>query len=364
MRYKAGLTVVLISSLPLVNAVMGVTVSACKSVALPAAQTQLAEVSIDSTAERMLLYQRSNGGWPQPGGNAIKYELVLTPVQKKKLLADKDKLDTTIDDKATTREINYLVEAYGKTQNEAYRKAAEQGITYLLQAQNAKGGWGQFYPDSSSYRKQITYNDNAMIDVMWVMKRTAEKTNSFALLDKSLAPKAQQAVDKGVECILNSQYIQHGKRTAWCAQHDRNTLQPTNARAFELASLSGSESVGIIEFLMTLPNPSDRVKQAIQAAVTWLDSVKLTGINTKTIQDASQKSGKDVVVVQDPNAVKWARFYELDTNKPFFCGRDGVKKYSLDQIENERRVGYGWYGTWPAKLIASDYPAWQAKWMK
>ncbi|MEZ0541164.1 pectate lyase [Fibrella arboris] len=364
MRCKASLTVLLLSGMPLANLVTGLSVSACKSVVAPTQSIRIAEAKIDSVAERMLLYQRINGGWPQPGGNAINYNRELTADQKKKLLADKDKLDTTIDDKATTREINYLVEAFGKTRNDAYLTAAQQGIVYLLAAQNAKGGWGQFFPDSSSYRKQITYNDNAMIDVMWVMKRTAAKAGAFGQLDRSLVPKAQQAVERGVECILNTQYIQNGKRTAWCAQHDRVTLQPTNARAFELASLSGSESVGIIEFLMQLDKPSDRVKEAIQSGVAWLDSVKLLGINTKTIADPKQKSGKDVVVVQDPNSVKWARFYELGTNRPFFCGRDGVKRFSLDQIENERRVGYGWYGTWPAKLIASDYPAWQAKWVR
>lgn len=364
MRYRTGTTSLLLASFPLCTVLIGAALLACRSVAGPAVARPATVAKIDSTAERMLLYQRTNGGWPQPGGNAINYSRALSDSQKKKLLADKGVFDTTIDDKATTREINYLVDAYGSTQNEAYRQAAEHGITYLLTAQNAKGGWGQFYPDSSSYRGQITYNDNAMIDVLWVMKRTADRTNSFALLDPSLAPKARQAVDRGVTCILNTQYVQQGKLTAWCAQHDRHTLQPVNARAFELASLSGSESVGITEFLMSLPNPTDQVKRAIQAAVIWLDAVKLTGVSTKSIQDSSQPSGRDVVVVQDPNAIRWARFYELASNKPFFCGRDGVKKYSLDQIENERRVGYGWYGTWPAKLIATDYPAWQKKWMK
>ncbi len=364
MRYKDGLTLALVSIMPLVNAMMGFALSGCKSTALHASPVKTAEVKIDSTAERMLIYQRNNGGWPQPGGNAINYDRVLTSAVKQSLLAGKANLDATIDDKATTREINYLVDAYSKTQNEAYRKAAERGITYLLTAQKTNGGWGQFYPDSSSYRKHVTFNDNAMIDVMWIMKRTGEGTKAFALLDKSLKPKAQQAVAKGVECILNAQYMQHGVRTAWGAQHDRITLLPTNARAFELASLSGSETVGIVEFLMTIENPSDRVKQAVQSAVTWLDNVKLVGVTTKRINDPTQPSGKDVVVVQDPNVVSWARFYELDTNKPFFCGRDGVKKYSLEQIENERRVGYGWYGTWPAKLLATDYPAWRAKWVK
>ncbi|GAB4032172.1 pectate lyase [Spirosoma gilvum] len=320
------------------------------------------EVPKDSIAERMLLYQRNNGGWPQPGGDPIKYDLVLTASQKQSLMAEKDKHDTTIDDKATTREINYLVNAAKQTQNDTYRKAAERGIAYLLSAQKPNGGWAQFYPDSSSYHKQITYNDNAMIDVMWVMKRTAEGTQSFDVVDKTLIPKARQAVSKGIECILNTQYRQDGVLTAWCAQHDRITLQPTGARTFELASLSGNESVGILEFLLTIDNPSPQVRQAIRSAAAWLESVKLVGVATKTIKDASQPKGRDVVVVEDPNSTIWARFYELGTNKPFFCGRNGLKKYTLAEIENERRAGYAWYGTWPAKFLTKDYPAWLAKW--
>ena len=104
------------------------------------------------------------------------------------LLAEKDFLDATIDDKATTREINGLIEAFQKTKNPAYLKAAKNGIRYLLRAQNNAGGWGQFYPDSSGYHKHITYNDNAMIDVMYIMKNTAEATNGFEAVDKTFIP--------------------------------------------------------------------------------------------------------------------------------------------------------------------------------
>ena len=57
----------------------------------------------------------------------------------------------------------------------------------------------------------------------------------------------------------------------------------------------------------------------------------------------------------------WARFYEIDTNRPFFCGRDGVKKYALAEIEYERRNGYAWLGYWPESLLSKDYPAWKAR---
>ena len=38
-----------------------------------------------------------------------------------------------------------------------------------------------------------------------------------------------------------------------------------------------------------------------------------------------------------------ARFYDLETGKPLFCDRDGVKKTSMAEIGDERRNGYSWY---------------------
>jgi PelA/Pel-15E family pectate lyase len=320
------------------------------------------EVVKDSVAERMLLYQRNNGGWPQPGGDAINYTKTLSESLKATLLSEKNKLDATIDDQATTREINTLVSTYKKTNNPAYLKAAESGINYLLTAQNTVGGWGQFYPDSSSYHKHITYNDNAMMDVMWIMKAVAEGTKDFEVVDKGLVPRAKAAMAKGIGCILKTQFVQNGKLTAWCAQHDRKTLLPAKARAFELASLSGNESVGIIRFLMTIENPPTEIKNSIKAAVAWLEASKIVGIKTQDILDASQPKGKDRIVVADPNSIVWARFYNLETNKPFFTGRDSVPRATLAEIENERRVGYAYYGTWPAKLLATEYSDWLKKW--
>lgn len=322
----------------------------------------LQEVVKDSVAERMLLYQRNNGGWPQPGGDAINYTTILSESLKATLLTEKNKLDATIDDQATTREINTLVSTYKKTNNPAYLKAAENGINYLLTAQNTAGGWGQFYPDSSSYHKHITYNDNAMMDVMWIMKSVSEGTKDFETVDKALISRSKAAMAKGIDCILKTQFVQNGKLTAWCAQHDRKTLLPAKARAFELASLSGNESVGIIRFLMTIENPSAEIKKSINAAVAWLEASKIVGIKTQDIVDASQPKGKDRIVVSDPNSTVWARFYNLETNIPFFTGRDSVPRATLAEIENERRVGYAYYGTWPAKLLATEYPDWLKKW--
>lgn len=67
------------------------------------------------------------------------------------------------------------------------------------------------------------------------------------------------------------------------------------------------------------------------------------------------------MVISSQGNVIWARFYDLDNNLPLFSGRDGVPNKTLAEIENERRVGYSWYGNWPAKLIDSEYTALKSK---
>jgi PelA/Pel-15E family pectate lyase len=48
--------------------------------------------------------------------------------------------------------------------------------------------------------------------------------------------------------------------------------------------------------------------------------------------------------------------------RPIFCGRDGVVKYSLAEIEHERRTGYAWYNTRAASVLETEYPAWRKRW--
>ena len=320
------------------------------------------QVKKDTIAERMLLFQRNNGGWAQYAGDPTDYTRPITEEQKATLLKDKNKLDATIDDKSTTKEINHLVHAYAETKNPAYLEAAERGIRYILSAQYDNGGWPQRYPDTRGYHQHITYNDHAMVDVLKVLKLTADKEGDFEALDPSLAEQAGKAVAKGIACILKTQYSQNGLLTAWGAQHDRETFQPAPARKFEPASLSSSESLGIIYFLMSLPNPTPEIKASVAAAVAWLESVKIPDYALEKVDDAKQPTGRDNVVVAKPGAVMWARFYELGTNRPVFVGRDAVVKYKLTEVENERRVGYSWYNTRPSQLISVDYPEWKKKW--
>jgi PelA/Pel-15E family pectate lyase len=341
----------------------GKTSGAQPAVATAAAAPVVA-VAQDSMAERMLVYQRAIGGWPKAvGEKKVDYSHPMTAAERAATRQDAGRKDATIDNNATTREITYLLGAFKRTSNPAYRQAAERGIRYLLLMQQRSGGFPQYYPDSSSYRAQITYNDNAMIRALRVLKDVAAKKGDYALVDFALVPQAEQAVQRGIQCILKTQYVQRGKLTAWCAQHDRRTLLPCKARAFELPTLSGAESVGIVEFLMDVDNPTPEIKRSIEAAVAWLDQVKMAGYTVKDVDDPTQPTGKDRRVVAEPGATLWARFYDLETNQPVYVGRDGVKHASLADIEHERRVGYAYNGTWPEKVLVKSYPKWQHQWV-
>jgi PelA/Pel-15E family pectate lyase len=315
---------------------------------------------IDTIAENMLLYQRAIGGWPK-AVNEIKvdYKARLTETDKKNIRNDSLHNDATIDNNATSKEIRYLVNAYKKTGNEKYLAAAEKGIYYCLLAQRNNGGWPQYYPDSSLYRGQITFNDDAMINVMDILQDIVEGKKGFELVGKYLVSLSANAIQRGVACILKTQIKTGNQLTAWCAQYNPKTFEPEMARKFELASLSGSESVGIVRFLMRLPNPSPQIKESVMAAVEWLGMVKITGYSFGDITNADGK--KDRVLQSSPNNSIWARFYEIGSNKPIFSGRDSIKKYDVKEIESERRNGYAWYGTWPKNLLEKEYPEWAKK---
>lgn len=321
----------------------------------------------DPVADRMLVYQRSTGGWPKflrdKARKEVKvdYSKELTPAEASAIRADSLASDATYDNHATSREVRYLVQAYKRTQNKHYLAAAEKGIRYILNGQyKTNGGWPQFYPVRKGYPSHITYNDDAITNNLIILQDVVNKTNNMEVVNAALIAPCQQAIDRGIRCILATQVKVNGQLTAWCAQHDTLMLKPANARAFELASLSGSESVGIVRFLMRQKDPSPEIRQAIISAMNWFETSKIAGHKFATVEGPAYENGKDKALVADASSALWARFYEIGTNKPFFCGRDGIKKKDVADIDYERRNGYAWYGTWPQKLIDSDFPAWKA----
>lgn len=219
----------------------------------------------------------------------------------------------------------------------------------------------QFYPPGKQYHRYITFNDGAM-ERLLIFLREVHRADTYAFVPGAERELAGEAFDRGIACILKCQIQVDGKLTVWCAQHDEIDCSPRPARAFELASFSGAESVGIARLLMSLDHPGPEVRAAIEGAVAWFEAAKLTGLRLDRRRDPKGPKGVNLVVVPDSNSPpQWARFYDLKTGKPMFCDRDGVPKSSIAEIGYERRNAYSWYGTWPQALLETAYPAWKAR---
>lgn len=311
-------------------------------------------------ADQVLLFQLDTGGWPKN----IDMAAPLSEKERKNLLEKKQRQqDSTIDNGATYTQMTYLARVYRGTRLERYKEAFLKGLDFLLNIQYENGGWPQS-PYLQGYPLHITFNDNAMTGVLRLLRDIARNPSDYVFVDEIRRAKADAAVRKGIECVLQCQVIVEGRPTVWCAQHDEKTLRPAPARAYEKISLSGSESADVVRLLMEIDNPPPRIVHAVQSAVAWFEQVKITGLRQITEKNPALPRGYDKVIIADPGAPPlWARFYEIGTNRPIFCGRDDIIKYSLAEIDPERRTGYSWYTESPASLLARDYPRWSARWI-
>ena len=313
-------------------------------------------------AETVIFCQQEIGGWAKNKP----YHHPLTAKDSAVLMAGKDGIGATIDNGATTMEMIFLANIYRQLKEPGYHAAFVKGLDYLLKAQYPNGGWPQFFPfrkgSSVHYAAHITYNDNAMVNVLQLLRAVASSVAPYDALPLSASQREQagRAFEKGIDCILKTQIRVKGQPTVWCAQHDEVTLLPANARAYELASFSGQESVAILQLLMEIDHPSPEIKLAVKAAMQWLDEHKITGIRVVNKPDADGK--KNRVVESDPAApTLLARFYDLETGQPFFCDRDGIKKNTLAEIGAERRNGYSWY-TDSFLSLQKRFNSWTQKW--
>jgi PelA/Pel-15E family pectate lyase len=296
-----------------------------------------------AVAANVLSYQSDQGSWPKN---------LDTTAQA--FTGDRRSLQGTFDNGATFGELRFLARIYAVTQDAGYRDAFLKGLDHVLRAQYPTGGWPQYFPPGKGYHRHITFNDGAIVNILEFLSDVAHSPQ-FSFVDKARRSAAGQCVHSGIECILKCQIKVNGERTIWCAQHDEKTLEPRWGRSYEPPALTSAESAGILRLLMSQENPSPEIKQAVHAGARWFLDSRISGIKQIHVN-------RDKVIVKDKDApALWARFYEIGTNRPIFCGRDGIIKYDIAEIEAERRNGYAWYGTW-GNDVASRYARWTERW--
>jgi PelA/Pel-15E family pectate lyase len=314
-------------------------------------------------AENLLLYQRANGGWPV-NKDPLR---ILNAEERAGELADKNALDSSFDNRNTYPQIDYLARVHQQTQDPRHRAAALRGLEFILDSQYRNGGWAHSPPSTGDYREHITFMDEVMPGVLGLLRGIMADDTLYEFVDSRLRKRIRKAIRKGEALILELQVRVNGKPTVWAGQYDRHTLKPVAGRSYELPGLVSWESVAVVRYLMGIEKPDRQTIQAIEAAIVWYEksrihSMRIEQIPTEPVKFEHYTSTYDLKVVLDRNAPPiWARFYEIDTNRPFMANRDGSKVYTLAEVERERRTGYGWYNYFPAELLEKDYPAWRTR---
>ena len=314
-------------------------------------------MDIDQYTSNMTTWQIANGGFYK--AMASKYKSAYSGGQKSEWRA-KDGGDLgTIDNDATIQEMRLLATRYKETTNSNYKSTFKnsfnKALNFILTMQRASGGIPQVWPKRGNYSDQITLNDNAMVRVMVLMMDIANSASPFDtdIIDDATRGKMKSALDKAVNFLLKAQIVNNGNLTVWCAQHDTSSLAPVGARAYELASKSGSESAGAVWFLMNWPDQTEAIQNAIKGAIAWYKKTKVTGLYFNKKAGTFEKRDGNVL---------WYRFYEVNSDDYFFCDRDGASSKTQDftKISEERRTGYQWAGDYGTALISAEAPYEQA----
>ncbi len=87
--------------------------------------------------------------------------------------------------------------------DEKYIDAFVRGVDYSLAAQYPNGGWPQFWPLREGYYSHITYNDDAMIRTMTVLRDVANGEAPYGFVQVERRQKAAHAIDRGIQCVLD-----------------------------------------------------------------------------------------------------------------------------------------------------------------
>jgi len=316
-----------------------------------------------SLAANVISFQTPSGGWSknvdmtkaprQPGQHYTgdnSAPVKIEPGDFDPPRADNWAYIGTFDNGATVAQLQFLAKcatALDADKGSRVRAAYLKGFDYVLGAQMPNGGFPQVFPLMGGYHDAVTFNDDAMVGILELLRDIAEGREPHAWLGAEQRAKAAAALQRGIDCVLACQIRKGDTLSVWSPQHDAITLAPCAGRNYEMPCECSSESAELTLFLMSRPAPSEGIVRAVNAAEAWFRRTKLDADQVVQLGGKKPPEGEE----------RWARFYELGTHRPIFGDRDRSIHDTLTEISRERQKGYGWFGGWGNRVL-QHYPRW------
>ena len=232
---------------------------------------------------------------------------------------------TTFDDDNTQSATRFLMALDQHVDDPVINQALARAWDCFLAAQYEGGVWDgawpqRFPPPTKGYGRFPTFNDNTMSDCVRTMLTAYRQYGKAEHLD---------SVRRCLDFYLRSQ--QPEPQGAWAQQYDEQ-LKPAWARRFEPPSVTGAESCGNARLLldMFVEFGDARCLDAVRKAVEWYKRSRIGG---------TEQTGV------------WARFYELQTNKPLYFTRT----YELVYTDDDVPVHYSFKGGYGVNTMMARY---------
>lgn len=290
---------------------------------------------------------------------------------------------------ATTSELKYLAKyiTANKPEDSKYQDAFVKGIKYLLTTQHDNGGWSMNPGSGSGFNANIEVGNKAMTEVITLLSDIAILNNQdYVFARKAMnVDEIKSAVEKGNDFIVKSQISNNNKKSGWATQYDKSG-NVTMGHTYERESVSSYTTKDVIDYLMTIHNPSQDIKDAVESAYSWLKDVKIADKEQKVVKDTSMNNGFDVYLVDGSGT--WASNYvydkTTDSYRPLYSDVDPTRAdqkyvnvyelYNLDgnsvgnnKINNKDLILYStrttvsYYDNNLAdELIATGYDEWKS----
>jgi hypothetical protein len=230
------------------------------------------------------------------------------------------------------------------------REALDHGLAKMIEAQYPNGAWPQRYDGrphdpqkfpvrparvptnwprtwpKSDYGGYYTLNDSSQQDCIRTMLETYKLLGDQRFLD---------AARKGGEFLILARLPE--PQPAWAQQYNYD-MEPAWARAFEPPAVCSAESADAARMLVRLflETRAEKFLEPIPPFLAWLERSRLS-----------------------PN--RWARYYELESNRPIYGDRDGRIHYTVQELSDERQHGYAWEGSFGIPETMALYQAVRAE---
>lgn len=284
--------------------------------------------------------------------------------------------DSSLENGSTVAQLRYLAKyiTENKPDDDRYKNAFFKGLDFLLNNQRANGGWCMEPASAKGFNGNTEIGNKVTTEVLTLLQDIAVLNNqNFVFVRKSvdISP-IKSALEKGNNFIVSSQLSENGTKSGWATQvKDDNTV--TMGRTYERESVSSFTTKDVVDYLMSVHNPSAQMIDAVTSAVAWLKEVKIEDKELQIVNDTSMNNGFDVYLVD--GAGTWASNYVYDeasnSYRPLYSDVDPDKSdqklvnvwepytYGSDEILYATRTSIRYYDNSLAdEIIDEGYDVW------